>query len=108
VHGISPTADCATVILPSLVTLLIPIVSLIIPTVFHVLINGCVACLKFTQPSDHIDDQSLSRSPVLFPGSHVVSHNAFEAWRSCDGSCDLVTCPFPGSHVLEIGLVFTT
>jgi hypothetical protein len=64
-----------------LVTLLIPAVLLIVPTVFHVLINGHVVCLKFTRPSDCVDDQFLGRSPVLFPGSHVVSRDTFEAWR---------------------------
>ena len=107
-RGISLTADCAAVILLSLVPLLIPVVSLIIPMVFHMLINRRIAHLKFTRPNDRVDDQSLGRSPVLFPGSCVVSRDTFEAWRSRDRSCDLVTCLFPGSCVLEIGLVFTT
>jgi hypothetical protein len=64
--------------------------------------------IKIWMDHDSVDDQSLGRSPVIFPGSRVVSHDVFEAWRSHDGSCDLVTCLLPGSRVLEIGLVFMT
>jgi hypothetical protein len=106
VCGISLTADCAAVILLSLVTLLILAVPLIVPTVFHMLINGCIMRLKFTQSSDCVDDQSLGRSPVIFSGSCVVSHDVFEAGRSRDRSCDMVTCLFPGSRVVEVRPVF--
>jgi hypothetical protein len=63
-HESITAVDCAEV---SLVTLLIMLSLLIIPMVFHMLINGCVALLKFTRPSDHIGDQSLDRSPNGFP-----------------------------------------
>jgi hypothetical protein len=64
-HESVTAADCATV---SLVTLLIVLSLLIIPTVFHMLINGHITLLKFRQPSDRIDNQSLGRSPNGFPG----------------------------------------
>jgi hypothetical protein len=88
VHGISLAADCTAVILLGLVTWLIPTVLLIIPMVLHMLINGCIVCLDFTRPRDHVDDQSLGRSSVLFLGSRVMSHDVLEAWKSRDGSCD--------------------
>jgi len=78
--------------------------SLIIPTVFHMLINGLGMHLKCMQSGDHgvtcdrVDDQSLGRSCDTFPGSraHIpcdpkvvkVSHDQARD-RSCDG--------FPGS-----------
>jgi hypothetical protein len=68
-HESITAADCATA---SLVTLLIVLSLLIIPTVFHVLFNRCIAFLKFTQPHNHIGDQSLDRSPDGFPGSRAV------------------------------------
>jgi hypothetical protein len=78
VHGWSKhesitAVNCATV---CLMTLLIVSLLLIILTVFHMLINGCVACWNFTQPSDCVGDQSLSRSPNGFPGSRAAwSHD---------------------------------
>jgi hypothetical protein len=73
VHGWSKcesitAANCAAA---SLVTLLIALPLLIIPMVFHVLINGHVTLLKFTRSGDHVGDQSLGRSPNGFPRSHV-------------------------------------
>jgi hypothetical protein len=44
-HESITAVDCAAV---SLVTLLVALSLLIIPTVFHVLINRCIALLKFT------------------------------------------------------------
>jgi len=78
--------------------------SLIVPMVFHMLINRLGMHLKHIQSGDrgmtcdHIDDQSLGRSCDTFPGSCAciscdlkgveMSHN----W-TCDRSCD----GFPGS-----------
>jgi len=78
---------------------------LIIPTVFHMLINRLGTCLKRIQSGDcgvtcdYVDDQSLGRSCDTFPGSCAcisrdlkvvkVSHD-----QICDRSCD----SFPGSH----------
>jgi hypothetical protein len=60
--------DCAVV---SLMTLLVVFPLLIIPTVFHVLINRHITLLKFIQPSNRIGDQSLDRSPNGFPQSRA-------------------------------------
>jgi hypothetical protein len=65
--------DCAAV---NLMTLLIALFLLIVPTVFHVLVNRHIMFPKLTQPSDHIGDQSLGRSSGGFPGLRVV--------KSCD------------------------
>ena len=66
---------------------------MIISTIFHVLINGFIACPKCILSCDIVDDQSPGRSYVIFPGSHAIkSHNIVVAERSCDrshaGSCD--------------------
>ena len=84
----------------SLVTLLILNQPLIIPTVFHMLINRRDACIKRTQLGDCVDDQSLGRSCVRFPRSHAVrSRDCLRACMSCDESCAR-SCggDFPGSH----------
>jgi len=78
---------------------------LIVPTVFHMLINRLGTCLKRVQSGDHgvtcdcVDDQPLGRSCDTFPGScaHIscdpkvvkVSRDRTHD-RSCDG--------FPGSR----------
>jgi hypothetical protein len=64
--------DCAAAGLLSLVTLLITLSLLTVPMVFHMLINRCVTYLKFIRSSDHVDDQSLSRSSNGFLGSHAA------------------------------------
>jgi hypothetical protein len=85
-------AGCTAVDCLSLVTLLIALSLLTIPTVFHMLINGRIACLKFTQSSDCVGDQSLSRSPNSFPGSCATwSRDVRGTERSYDWSGDLVT-----------------
>jgi hypothetical protein len=72
-HKSITAADYAIV---SLVILLIMLSLLTIPIVFHMWINGCIACLKFTQSGDHIGDQSLGRSSNGFLGSHAAwSHD---------------------------------
>ena len=71
----------------SLVTLLILNQPLIVPTVFHMLINGQDAHRKHTQSGDRVDDQSLGRSCVRFPQSHAVKSRAcLRVCRSHDGS----------------------
>ena len=71
----------------SLVTSLILDQPLIIPTVFHVLINGRDAHRKRARSGDHIDDQSLGRLCVRFPWSCAVkSHACLRACKSCDES----------------------
>jgi hypothetical protein len=62
------TADCAAV---SQVTQLTVLSLLIFLTVFHMLINGRIVLLKFTQSCDRVDDQSFSRSPDSFLWSRV-------------------------------------
>ena len=59
---------------------------LILPTVFHVLINRHVIYPNHIWSCNMFDNQALGRSYVMFPGSCAV--------RSCDmlgteGSCDL-------------------
>ena len=56
--------------------------SLIVPTVFHMLINGLGVHLKHAQSGDCVatcdcvDDQSLGRSYDTFPGSRAcISHD---------------------------------
>jgi hypothetical protein len=84
--GVLQTADCAAV---GLVTWLILVPSLIVPTTLHMVINGRVAYLWLTRSSDRVGDQSLGRSPDIFPGSCVdMSRDVFEAGWSRGGSCD--------------------
>jgi hypothetical protein len=84
--GILWTVDCAAV---GLVTWLILVPLLIILTALHVLINRCIAYLWLTRSSDHVGDQSLGRSPDIFPGSRAdISRDVFEVGWSRDGSCD--------------------
>jgi len=64
---------------------------LIVPMVFHVLINGQDTRRKCAQSGDCADDQSLGRSCVRFPQSHagrscVWSHACLRACRSRDES----------------------
>jgi hypothetical protein len=61
-------ADCAAV---SLVISLIALSLLILPMVFHMLINGHIAFPKFTRSHDHVGDQSLGRSPNSLPWSRA-------------------------------------
>jgi hypothetical protein len=83
---------CAAVDCLSLVILLITLSLLTIPIVFHMLINGRIAYLKFIQSGDCIGDQSLSRSPNSFPGLHATwSRDVQGTERSHDWSGDLVT-----------------
>ena len=84
---------------------------LIVPTIFHVLINRLDACPKHVLSCDIVDDHFLDRSYVIFPGSwgHILpgSHAA----KSCDvivaeGSRDesrVWSCDkFPWSHDAEV------
>ena len=76
---------------------------LILPTVFHVLINRHVACPNRIWSSDMFDDQALGGSCVIFPGSHAIrSHDMLGTERSRDKSCDGSGDRFPQSHVLGI------
>ena len=60
---------------------------LIVPMVFHVLINRQDAYRKCTQSGDCVDDQSLGRSCVEFPQSHAVKSCAcLRACKSHDRS----------------------
>ena len=94
---------------------------LIIPTVFHMLINGLGVWQKRVWSCDHvlardrIHDQSLGRSCDWFPGSHVpMSHDPKGTGLSCDvthdQSCvwtrDRSGNTFPGSCAL--GMTHTT
>ena len=81
-------------------TLLILNQPLIVPMVFHVLINGQDAHRKCIQSGNHADDQSLGRSCVRFPQSHAVKSRAcLRAFRSCDELCArLHGGDFPGSR----------
>jgi len=54
-----------------------------LPTVFHILVNGLVACPKCVGSCDHV-------------GSCDWSHDVEAGKGSCDESCDT----FPGSHVI--------
>ena len=73
---------------------------LIVPTVFHVPINGRDARLKRIRSGDRVDDQSLGRSCDRFPGSRVgKSRDCLEAGRSRETSRDGLGNPgFPGSR----------
>jgi len=89
------------------VTLLILNQPLIVPTVFHVLINGWDAHRKHTQSGDRVDDQSLGRLCVRFPWSRAVkSHACLRAHMSRDESCAR-SCggDFPGSRGQRFSLV---
>ena len=71
--------------------------------VFHVLINGHVACPNCVWSCDVFDDQALGRSCAIFPGSRAVrSHDMLGTGRSCDQSHDGSGDRFPWSHVLRI------
>jgi len=68
-------------------------------------INGLGAHLKRAQSGnrvvtcDRIDDQSLGRSCVTFPGSHAcISHDPKVVEMSRDRTCDGSGDSFPGSH----------
>ena len=75
---------------------------LILPTVFHVLINRRIACPNHIWSYDIFDDQTLGRSCVIFPGSHVVrSHDMLGTGRLRDESHDRSCDTFPQSCVLE-------
>jgi len=84
---------------------------LIIPTIFHVLINGLDTYPKHILSYDLVDNQFLDRSCVIFPGSqdhrflgsHAIwSHDVMEEVGSRDelhiGSCD----KFPQSRDLKV------
>ena len=78
---------------------------LIIPMVFHVLINGLGTCLKRAWSGDCvvicdcIDNQSLGRSCDTFPGSCVhISCDSKVVKVSCDQTHDRSCDVFPGSH----------
>ena len=71
--------------------------------VFQVLINGRVAYPNRVWSCDVLDDQSLGRSCVTFPGSCAVkSCDMLGIGRSRNGSCDGSGDEFPRSRVLEI------
>jgi len=79
--------------------------SLIIPTVFHMPINGLGVCLKRAQSGDRIatcdcvDDQSLGRSCDTFPGSCAcISRDPKVVKMSHDRTCDRSGDGFPGSR----------
>ena len=76
---------------------------LILPMVFHMLINRHVMCLNRVWSYDMFDDQTLGRSCVVFPGSCAIrSRDMLGTGRSCDKSHDRSCDRFPQSHVLEI------
>ena len=76
---------------------------LILPTVFHVLINRRSVCLNRVWSCNMFDDQTLGGSCVVFPGSCAVrSCDMLGTERSCDLSHDRSCDRFPWSHVLEI------
>jgi len=77
---------------------------LIIPTVFHMPINGLGMHLKHARSGDRvvtcdrIDDQSLGRSCDAFPGSRVcISCDPKVVKMSRDRTCDRSCDSFPGS-----------
>jgi hypothetical protein len=106
VAGRDPAADCAAT---NLVTLLIVLSPLIFPTVFHMLINGRIAFLKFTRSCDHVGDQSFGGSPNGFPWSRADwSRGTWEVGRSCDRSGDGITWCFLGSRARGFRFVFVT
>jgi hypothetical protein len=115
VHGILLAADCAAEVLRTadcaavgLVTQLILVPLLIVPMVLHMMINGRVAYLWLTRSSDRVGDQSLGRSPDIFSGSRAdMSRDIFEVGWSRGGSCDRVTCSFPGSRAQRVVPIFT-
>ena len=88
----------------SLVTLLILNQLLIVPMVFHVLVNGQDTHRKRTQSGDRVDDQSLGRSCVRFPWSCAVKSRAclracMSHGESCGRSCGRSHGgDFPGSR----------
>ena len=76
---------------------------LILPTVFHVLINRHIMCPNRVWSGDVFNDQVLGRSYVIFPGSHAVrSHDMLGTEGSCDESHDRSCDRFPWSCVLEV------
>ena len=76
---------------------------LILPIVFHVLINRHVTCPNHIWSCDVFDNQALARSCAIFPGSHAVrSRDMLGTGRSCDKSHDRSGDRFPWSHVLRI------
>jgi len=79
--------------------------SLIVPTVFHVPINGLGARLKRARSGDRVvtcdrvDDQSLGRSCDTFPGSRAcISRDPKVVEMSRDWTRDRSGDSFPGSH----------
>jgi len=77
----------------------------IVPTVFHVPINGLGAHLKRIRSGDRVvtcdrvDDQSLGRSCATFPGSRVcISRDPKVVEMSRDRTRDRSGDSFPGSH----------
>jgi hypothetical protein len=105
-RGSLTAAGCAAV---SLVTWLVIRSLLILPMVFHMLINGCIVFPKFTRSRDCVGDQSLGGSPDSFPWSRVDwSHDTREVVGSRDRSGDWITWSFPGSRAWGFGLVFIT
>jgi len=76
---------------------------LIVPMIFHMLINGLDTHPKRVLSCDIVDDHFLDRSCVIFPGSWgrifpgscaSKSRDVQVAERSCDR--------FPQSHDLEV------
>jgi len=71
---------------------------LIVPTVFHVPINGLDTRLKRTRSGDRVDDQSLGRSCDTFPGSRArISRDPKVVKMSRDRTRDRSGDSFPGS-----------
>ena len=86
---------------------------LIIPTVFHMPINGLGARLKHVWSGDHgvtcdhVDDQSLGRSYDTFPGSRAcISRDPKVVEMSHDWTRDRSGDSFPGSRGRRVD--FTT
>ena len=76
---------------------------LILPTVFQVLINGCITCPNRVWSCNVLGDQYCGWSCVIFPGSHAVkSHDMLGTGGSRDKSCDESCDRFPQSRVLEV------
>ena len=79
---------------------------LIIPMVFHMLINGQGTHLKCIQSGDCVDDQSLGRSYDRFPQSCAVkSCGCLRAYWSHVRSCARSCVGFPGSCAQRFSLV---
>ena len=83
---------------------------LILPMVFQVLINRCIACPNCVWSCDMFDDQVLGRLYTIFPGSCAIGSCDILGMRwSCDKSCDGSGDRFPrscglGITWLELGL----